>query len=102
MTERISDERLAEIQNDYMQQVSASLARDMEAEIATAVEAAMPGAALDEIKRRCRLTTLAGQPGEYFEIDGKPVLYFGPLQSAMDTQSDRYVMRVWRDFRKLP
>lgn len=82
-------------------QAATSLAQQMESAIADLLRELMPGAELDEIRRRCRLTKCAGQPGEFFEVDEMPRLYFGPLVFENERQQERYILRVSRQIRRI-
>ena len=51
--------------------------------------------------RRFGVLTIAGDPREYFTIDGKQVLAFDPIETSLKLEGDKYVYRVTQNCRRL-
>lgn len=92
---------VASVKDQITTKAARDLVRQMEASIAELLAELMPDAELSEIQRRCRLTRVGNDPGEFFEVDNLPRLYFGPLVVENERQQERYILRVSRQIRRI-
>lgn len=79
----------------------AEIVRQKEASIRAALDDLIPGWSLLEIPRRCTFIRHHDSPNELLCLDGKPIMEFFPLESSMDEEGDKYVIRVTQKYRRL-
>lgn len=79
---------------------AAAMVKKFEDEIKAALDHFIPGWTLEDVKTRCVLQRVRGEPDETLVIDGRPVLKFGPVESELTPKGELYVARytrkVWR------
>lgn len=80
-------------------EAAGSMYRKMDDEVRSALNAFWPVWTLDDVKRRCQIVRVAGQPLEILCADGIPLLEIYPVETSMELKGDRYVMTMTRRFR---
>lgn len=83
------------------QEAMASLVSQKEEAIKAALVNLLGELSIDEVKRRCEFRTYAGDPNEYFCIDGDAVLQFYPIEFGQRQTKTSYFVTATQKVRKL-
>lgn len=89
------------MRDDYVKPAMESMVRQKEDSIKTVLDERVPGWTILDIVRRCTFIHIAGNPSEFLYLDGKPIMEFFPIETEMDIEGNKYVMRVTQKLRRL-
>lgn len=87
--------------SDLIRPAMEQMVTHVEGEFKAALDAALPGWTLLDVKNRCRLVSIKGLPFETLFLDDKPLLELGPIEYSQTIEGDAFKIRYTRSIRRL-
>lgn len=90
------------IRDEVLKNAAADMASKKESTIKIVLDETIPeGWTLADVKKRCRMVRVAGNPVETLHVDGVPVVEFWPIESEMVPTETGWTYKVTQKYRKL-